>query len=312
MKAFGGFLLAAPLCAMPMLIGCGAMTYKVPQNQPSTTTSGSGGSGTSSGSGGSGTSGGSGGSGGSSGTGGSGTSSGSSGSGSSTSGASIPANAIALSGIQALSGWLAITDTGAASGSAQGATEIVGQPSKSGSARQFTTTFSNDGDERYDVLFGADTQASNFVYDGWIYIGSPAADVGNLEMDLNQVMANGETVLFGFQCDGYSGTWDYTENAGTAQSPTDAWVHSGAACNPRTWTADAWHHVQISYARDDAGNVTYNSVWLDGTEQTINATVPSAFALGWSSSLVTNFQVDGVGSGGSSTVYLDDLTVYRW
>jgi hypothetical protein len=214
--------------------------------------------------------------------------------------------------IQALSGWLAITDAGAASGSAKGATEIVGQPSMSGSARQFTTTFLNDGDERYDVNFGADTQSDNFVYDGWIYIAGPSTDVGNLEMDVNQVMANGETALFGFQCDGYSGTWDYTENAGTAKSPIDAWVHSSAACNPRTWAADAWHHVQISYSRDDAGNVTYNSVWLDGVGQTINATVPSAFALGWDPTLVTNFQVDGLGSGGSSTVYLDDLTVYRW
>ena len=217
-----------------------------------------------------------------------------------------------MNGIQALSGWLATGDASANSGSANGTTGIVGLPSKSGSARQFTTTFSNYGDERYDVNFGEDTQSINFLYDGWIYIASPSTDVGNLEMDLNQVMANGQTVIFGFQCDGYSGTWDYTENAGTPENPTDTWVHSSVACNPRNWATDAWHHVQISYTRDDAGNVTYNSVWMDGTEQTINATAPSAFALGWSSSLLTNFQVDGLGSGGSSTVYLDDLTVYRW
>jgi hypothetical protein len=61
------------------------------------------------------------------------------------------------------------------------------------------------------------------------------------------------------------------------------------------------------------GNVTYNSVWLDGVEALINETVPSAFTLGWAAgTLLTNFQVDGVGAGGSSTLYLDNLTVYRW
>jgi hypothetical protein len=32
---------------------------------------------------------------------------------------------------------------------------------------------------------------------------------------------------------------------------------------------------------------------------------------GWGPTMLTNFQVDGLGSG-SNTVYLDDLTVYRW
>lgn len=189
---------------------------------------------------------------------------------------------------------------------------MVAAPSLSGSARQFSTTFSNYGDERYAVSFGADPNATNFLYDGWVYLVSPSSDVANLEMDTNQVLTNGQTVIYGFQCDGYSGTWDYTENTGTPQAPNDVWVHSSAACNPRNWATDTWHHVQISYMRDDSGNVTYNTVWLDGTAQTLNVTVPSAFALGWASTLLTNFQVDGLGSSGSSTVYLDNLTIYRW
>jgi hypothetical protein len=223
----------------------------------------------------------------------------------------IPTDALEVSAIQNQADWLAATDS-AGSGSASGATGTVGSPSLSGSAREFTTTFANSGDERYSVSFGEDTQSSNFFYDGWVYLASPSSDIANLELDLNQVLANGQTVIFGFQCDGYSGTWDYTENAGTPEAPVDQWVHSTAACNPRNWATDTWHHVQISFARDDAGNVTYNSVWLDGTEQALNVTAPSAFALGWSSTLLTNFQVDGLGSGGSSSVYLDELTVYRW
>ena len=63
---------------------------------------------------------------------------------------------------------------------------------------------------------------------------------------------------------------------------------------------------------DDSGVVTYKSVRLDGVNSALNATVPSAFALGWSPTLLTNFQVDGIGASGSSTVYLDNLTLYRW
>jgi hypothetical protein len=91
------------------------------------------------------------------------------------------------------------------------------------------------------------------------------------------------------------------------------WIHSDQPCNPQSWATDTWHHVQISYSRDTTGNITYNSVWLDGTEYPINKTVFGAFSLGWShGDLMTNFQVDGHGSSGSSTLYLDNLTFYRW
>jgi hypothetical protein len=225
----------------------------------------------------------------------------------------IPAGALAANEIQNLSGWFDATDaSGGGGGTASGTMQVVGAPSLSGSAREFTTTFTNSGDERYAVTFEADTESTHFFYDAWVYVASPSNDVANIEMDMNQVLANGQTVIYGFQCDGYSGTWDYTENSGTPSAPVDAWVHSTEACNPREWATDVWHHVQISYDRDDAGNVTYNSVWLDGSEQALNVTVPSAFALGWGSTLLTNFQVDGLGSDGSSTVYLDELTVSRW
>lgn len=231
---------------------------------------------------------------------------------SSSTNALVPTDALAAGGLQNLNGWFAATDTSGESGTASGTTELVGSPSLSGSAREFATSYANSGDERYAAPFGLDTESTHFIYDGWVYLASPSSDIANLEMDLNQVMANGQTVIFGFQCDGYSGTWDYTKNAGTPNAPVDQWVHTTEPCNPRTWTTDTWHHVQISFARDDAGNATYNAVWLDGNEQVINATVPAAFALGWSSTLLTNLQVDGLGSGGSSTVYLDQLTVYRW
>jgi hypothetical protein len=227
-------------------------------------------------------------------------------------GPSIPASAITVSEIQQLPVWMGEFDAGTGSGASQGLTTLVSSPSLSGSARQFQTSFTNYGGERYHVTFASDPLASNFVYDGWVYLASPADSIANVEMDLNQVAANGQTVMYAFQCDGYSSTWDISENAGTPAAPSAHWVHTGSTCNPQNWSTDAWHHVQAAFSRDDSGNVTYEAIWFDGAKQEINQTVPSSFALSWGSVLLTNFQVDGRGASGANTVFIDNLTVSRW
>lgn len=225
---------------------------------------------------------------------------------------SIPSTAEKISSIQTLSNWKGRHDKGT-SGTSTGSMSIAGSPSKSGSARKFLTSFTNYGGERYIASLADDTAARNFVYDGWIFLQNTEKTVANIEMDMNQVMENGLTVIFGFQCDGWTGTWDYTANKGTPTKPDDKWIHSAAKCNPKSWAQNVWHHVQIQYSRDSYGNVTYQSVWLDGVKQAINAKVNSAFALGWAPVIVTNFQVDGALSGsGSSTVYVDKLSISRW
>jgi hypothetical protein len=252
------------------------------------------------------------------------TGSGSAGTGSSGSGAAstaegalalVPANAARVDDIQGLSTWKADYDTATSgsNGGASGASSLVANPSMSGTARQFTMDYNYYGGERFYASFGRDTTSKHFLYDVWIYLDGSVGSMANLEMDMNQTMPNGQTAIFGFQCDGWSNTWDYTTNAGTPEKPVDKWLKSDQACNVQDWGQNAWHHVQVAYSRDDVGNVTYQSVWLDGAEQDINATTPSAFALGWGPSLLTNLQMDGrTSTYGSSTVYMDNLTVYRW
>jgi hypothetical protein len=222
----------------------------------------------------------------------------------------VPQNAVSVSNIQNTGSWQLNHDPATGSASS-GSMAIVPNPSITGNARQFNTSFSNYGGEIYNVAWGNDPNPSNFFYDGWVYMTSSASNILNLEMDMNQVLPNGDTVIYGFQCDGASQTWDYTKNAGTPAQPNDQWVHSNAYCNASQWTPNMWHHVQISYSRDNSGNVTYHSVWLDGLESPLNVTVPSDFTLGWTPTLLTNFQVDGNQSG-SNTVYLDNLTISRW
>ena len=216
----------------------------------------------------------------------------------------IPANAIASTNIQLLDTWHFNHDPGTP-GTAVGATSLVSTPSLSGNTRQFVSSYTGAGGEIYSVSYADDTASMNFVYDAWVWIEA-GSSVANLEMDSNQVTANGQTVIYAFQCDGYAKVWDYS-------GPGAHWVKSIQPCDVANWSKDAWHHVQISYSRDDSGNVTYHSVWLDSTEQVINETVPSSFALGWQVGVVqTQFQMDGLGASGSSTVYLDNLTISRW
>ncbi len=223
----------------------------------------------------------------------------------------VPSTAVSVSGIQLLSNWKGVHDSGTG-GWSSGSMSLVGSPAYSGVSRKFATSYSNYGGERYWVTFGDNTTSTNFFYDGWVYLTDSAIHIANLEFDLYQTMPNGQTVIFGVQCDGYSSTWDFTENLGTPTSPKGHWAHTGVWCNPRSWTRYKWHHVQMEYSRDNYGTITYKYVWFDGVQKSIWHTVLGAYAAGWSPTLLTNFQVDGLGSSGSQVVYLDDLTVKRW
>jgi hypothetical protein len=229
-----------------------------------------------------------------------------------SSSSSPPPNVTTVSNIQSLTGWSWKHDPGTP-GSASGTSDITAAPSLSGNARFYSMSFTNSGGEIYHVSFGKDTAATHFTYSAALWIDDPSG-IANIEMDMNQVLANGDTVIYGFQCDGYSGTWDYTLNLGTPTNPDGHWEHSNVACpKPETWAANTWHNIQVSYFRDEAGNVTYESVIFDGQQSDfVGATGNSAFSLGWGSTLLTNFQIDGHGATGSANVYVDSLTVSRW
>jgi len=175
------------------------------------------------------------------------------------------------------------------------------------------TSYSNYGGERCSINFAKDTSSHNFIYDVWIQVPTPSL-VGNLELDMNQVTTNGNTVIYAFQCSKWSSTWDYSyvSNNGGALAPK--WVPSKLPCNVKNWTANTWHHVQIYTSRDDLGSVTYHWVAFDGVVNEINTTTFEEQALKWAmGALVVNFQIDPAQSTGLPiTVYARQLTIYRW
>jgi len=229
---------------------------------------------------------------------------------SSSKGPSIPSYARVEKQVQLLPNWRIKHDP-ATPGTSTGSMTLVSDPTVSGQTEKYHTSFTNGGGELYSVTYANDTDSKNFVYDAHVWISSGSV-ISNLEMDNNQVLRNGDTVIYAFQCSGYNNVWEYSSNAGTPSHPDVKWLKSTAPCNPAKWTRDSWHHIQIYYSRDDSGNVTYHSVWFDGVESAINKTVNSDFSLGWAlGALVANFQIDGIGTG-SSTLYLDEFTLSRW
>lgn len=224
----------------------------------------------------------------------------------------VPSNAIAISGIQTYGGWDAVHDDGTP-GWSSGDSYVTGSPSITGGSRLFENEFGDYGGERFALNFAGDVYEQNYFYDAWVYIANDSSGFSNLEFDLNHTMDNGITAIMGFQCDTWNNTWDYAANGGSPTQSWATWGQSNAYCNVHDWGANQWHHIQIYYTHDGDGWVTYHSVWLDGNEQDINASVFSGFAIGWSPSLVTNFQIDGSSSGTTwGNVYLDKMTVYRW
>lgn len=230
----------------------------------------------------------------------------------SSSAAAVPAYSSSVSSIQTFGGWTAVHDKGTPGGSS-GWSAITSSPSRTGAARKFAMNYWYYGGERYSLTFGDDESASNFKLDAWVFIPSSNSGLKNLELDLNQVLAGGQTVIYGMQCDGWSNTWDISVNKGTTSKPWNTWAHTSAPCNVHNWSTNTWHHVQLSYSRNETGWITYKSATLDGVSHSINTTVLGAFDLGWSPTLLVNVQLDGSTSGsGSASVIIDDLTIYRW
>lgn len=175
--------------------------------------------------------------------------------------------------------------------------------------RQFVTSYGNNGGQRYHLSFGRDAAATHFVYEANVYLVNPA-QIANVEMDMNQVMADGRTVIFGTQCSAHSKSWEYTYVNKTGTH----WRASNIHCNPHDWGTKKWHKVQIAFHRDDDGNVTYDSIGFDGVYTNFQgATVLSAESLHWSrGELLLNFQIDGAQKNGIMDAYLNNLAVYRW
>lgn len=221
----------------------------------------------------------------------------------------LPSSAVASGVLDNLGSWSGEHDTGTP-GTSRGSMVYPATTPSYDKAREFYMTWSNGAGERWHVSFGNNPTAMNFVLDTYVYLTDPT-QVANLEMDLNQVTSTGKTIMFDTQCSSYSKTWEYTVVSGS----TNHWTKSNVYCNPLTWKAKTWHHIQIGMHRDSSGNITHDWVNLDGTHSVFNnAKGYGTRSLGWAKgTLLTNFQIDGLSKGsGSITAYIHNMVFYHW
>lgn len=221
----------------------------------------------------------------------------------------IPTYATASSDLDTAGNWQWEHD-GGTPGWSSGSTAFPQTISWYDTSRLFYMTYSYYGGERWHLSFGNDPWATHFAIDTYVYLADPN-QVQNLELDMNQVMSNGQTVIYGTQCSSISNTWEFTYTSNNSPH----WQRSNLYCNPKSWQANTWHHVQIGFHRDSNGYVTHDWVVLDGNQSWFsNAGGWGGMWLGWANgALLTNIQIDGAYSGnGSVTAYFHKFTVYRW
>jgi len=210
--------------------------------------------------------------------------------------------------LDALKTWAGEWDN-ATSGSATGATSypvtIGGR-----TARAFPSDYKKNGGMRYHVQYAIDSKAQHFIYAGDLWIEDPT-QIAQMELDNNQVDVAQKVYIYGVQANKNSGKWDITK-----QDTACHWIPSPAKADPTLWPANKWLHFEIASHRDDAGNITYDAVHLDGVTQLINQTLPSARKIlpVWGMGhLLVNLQLGGASNvGGSIRVYGNGLKVARW
>jgi hypothetical protein len=195
--------------------------------------------------------------------------------------------------------WLAAHDSftpGASSGTSAYISPTVG--------RNFNFTYTANAGERYSIYFATDTAKQNFCYDLEVAFTDPS-QVLNMELDMNQVLADGTTTIFDFQCAHGSGKWEY-----------DGWIASSVAGDPQTWGVSTYHHIRIFWHRDSTGHTTtWDGVEFDGVWHPMSYTANTNQALGWTpvGVLLINFQIEGSSAvSGTVDAYGRNITVWRW
>ena len=214
--------------------------------------------------------------------------------------------ALETKGIKSQGGiWQCVHDEGT-----QGTSAGTGPTNSSPCGSLYHIDYTSGGGERWWAPVATDLNANHFVYDTWVWIDRP--DILNcLELDVNHVDGNGNTIILGIQWVPAAGCWEYT----TMPNNKATWNKSNIAAAVSDFSASTWHHVQLASHHDANGVATYDTVTIDGVTRAFqNASAPSWAALGWTPKglININMQLDGLGAGGSINVYHSNLRIGRW
>lgn len=176
--------------------------------------------------------------------------------------------------------------------------------------RNFNIAYVNKAGFRFHNSFGNNANVTNFCTDLYVKCDD-WTQVLNLEIDMNQVLSDGRTVIMGIQAASGSGTWEYTTTPGGSSH----WSKSNIPVKPSAWAANVWKHIRLFYSRTAAGIVNYIGVEVDGIYTPFEgATGVSAIPLGWKplGLLLCNFQCEGTTAKGVINLYVKQYQHYYW
>jgi hypothetical protein len=223
---------------------------------------------------------------------------------------SIPADAISSGDLDS-DAWFEAHDSGTP-GSSTGSTTYPATLAAGGysDVLEFNMTYTDRAGERWSYDFGDnDSTSTHFVIDTDVYFPVPS-EILNLEIDVNQVTADGMTHILSTQCAGAVNSWEVGDTVGTSAH----WESINIPCNPANWQANVWHHVQIGEERGTGSAVILDWLILDNQYYPLNVVRNSALSLDWALGVVnTQFQIEGSSTrSGAVTAYVHNFTVYRW
>ena len=177
--------------------------------------------------------------------------------------------------------------------------------------RNYNVAYTNKAGFRFHVSF-ATVKAPVFNFCTDLYVKCDDwKEVQNLEIDMNQVMPDGRTVIMGIQAATGSKSWEYT----TTPNNKSHWNKSNIAVDPSTWQAGVWKHLRLFYSCTLDGTVTYIGIEVDGIYTPFqNATGVSILALGWKpiGLLLCNFQQEGNTAKGTINIYAKQYQQFCW
>jgi hypothetical protein len=206
-----------------------------------------------------------------------------------------------VSQIQTQGGWadcdICAGAAGNGPGTPHGMQEGVNSPSLSGSAARFDLGGTAWGAALWWRELGGHDDAQNLRYDLDFYVDS-VSNGQALEFDVNQTVG-GSRYIFGTECDFRgSGTWRVWN------APGATWASTGVPCPvPDTNT---WHHLTWEFQRG-GGQTHFIAVTLDGNRHDVGMSFGTKGEAG--SGLDVAFQADLTGSGGSESIWLDNVNL---
>jgi hypothetical protein len=178
-----------------------------------------------------------------------------------------------------------------------------GSPSLDGSSRQFY----NGGSAWSNVLWikklGAQSWASNFLWDFWVQFDSGAANnLWTAEYDLWQSV-NHKEFMIGSQCNFGLGVWDIWNAA------TNSWIRTSIPC--KRFAPGTWHHIQWYVQRVSSNQYRYKTLVVDGVAYNLNQTF-YANSTSWADSMGVQWQLDLNASGVDAHEWIDKVKLTIW